>query len=279
VNNRYVVNTREVRGERLDAEIEELKKAQENGDPIEPGTQLSKEEQSWKKRHDDVKSYMQKHINELKKNQDELKTQLKDAAEKQIKFPKTEEEVTEWVTKYPDVAAIVKTIAMKEVAEVRKQLSERDEVLNQKAYEIEFNKNLARVVKAHDDFFELQQDEKFKEWLLKQPKFTREAFGEDIDMDDLEDAADTVIQTLRVYKMDNKPKETKPVDNRRDAVRQVVTRNSSTAPRGDARDDNMIYESEIAEMRDRDYTDAFHKEVTKAQREGRFVWDLSGGAR
>jgi hypothetical protein len=279
MNNRYTINTREVRDARLDEEIEELKKVQEAGDnPDNP--QLSKEEQSWKKRHDDVKSYMQKQINELKKSQDELKTQLKDAAEKQIKFPKTEEEVTEWANKYPDVAAIVKTIAMKEVTEVRKQLNERDEVLNQKAYEIEFNKNLSRVVAAHSDFFDLQGDEKFTTWLAKQPKYIREAFGEDVDFNDLEDAADTVIQTIKLYKIDNKPqKETKPDNDRRDAARQVTTRNTSTSPRGDARDDNMMYESEIAEMRDRDYTDAFHKEVTKAQREGRFVWDISGGAR
>lgn len=283
-----LLNTRSAREQRIDAELEaEIKanagKVDENGNPVAGGVppedeDLSKEDKSWKKRHDDMKSYMQKQINDLNKQLGSVQTQLQDAAKKQIKFPKTEEEVTEWITKYPDVAAIVKTIAMKEVSTVREELEAQKTVLAEQEYQVEFNKNLNRIVKAHDDFFDLQRDEKFTDWVQTQPKHVRLAFGDDVTFEDLEDAADTIIGAVKLYKLENKKPAKQPNDDRREAARAVVTRNGSSTPGGD-RDPNLIYESEIMALTTRQYTDQVDAEVNKAMREGRFVYDVTGAAR
>lgn len=276
------LNTREARYAREDAELEaelaarEQRQENPNGQSNE---ELSKEDKSWKKRHDDVKSYMQKQINDLNKKLESVNTQLEDAAKKQIKFPKTEEEVTEWITKYPDVAAIVKTIAMKEVSTVREEVEQQKQSLAEQKYEVEYNKNLNKILKAHSDFFDLQDDEKFTDWLQTQPRYTREAFRDNLPIDDLEDAADTIISAVELFKLKNKTPAKQPADDRREAARTVVTKNGSAAPR-DGKDSNLIYESDIMEnYKGKLYTDKIDAEVNKAMLEGRFVYDVTGAAR
>lgn len=268
-----ILNTRDARNARLDEELETL----ENSDPndLVPETP---EEETWKKRHSDLRSHTQKQINTLKTEIDALTRQLKDAAQKQIKFPKTDEEIEEWVEKYPDVYKVVKTIAMREVAEVRKEQEERNRQLEGRAYQIEFEKWSNKIVGKHPDFFDLRDDPKFVSWVESQPKYIRNAFGDEIPFEDLEDAAETIIMTINNYKAENKPaKKEKEIDPRA-AARDVGVRGARPAPR-ERNDGNLIYESDISRMSAREYTDEVDAAVTKAMREGRFVYDLRDAAR
>ena len=279
-----VVNTKVVREARIDAELDELNKVKEKildpnapehvEDAIPQNAENPDDKTDWKKRHADLRSFTQKEINDLKKEVGNLRTQLTDAAQKQIKFPKTEEEVAAWVEKYPDVAGIVETIAMKQVTDVRKELAARDVALQEQAYQVEFDKNLNRIVAAHKDFFELREADDFVEWLQKQPKYIRVAFSDDaVDFDDLEDMADTVISAIDLYRAKNPKK--KPQDNNRDAAREVV-RSSSGVPQD--RPENTILESTIRDMHIKEY-EKREDEIKKAMREGRIIYDLSGAAR
>ncbi len=49
-----------------------------------------------------------------------VKAQLDEVAKGQIKFPKTDDEIDQWIWKYPDVAKIVDTIARKRANEALK---------------------------------------------------------------------------------------------------------------------------------------------------------------
>jgi hypothetical protein len=279
-----IVNTKVVREARTDAELEELNKVKEKilnpnapehvEDDVPQNLANPEDKTDWKKRHADLRSFTQKEINDLKKEVGTLRLQLTDASQKQIKFPKSEEEIAAWVEKYPDVAAIVETIAMKKVADVRKELADRDVVLQEQAYQVEFDKNLNRIVAAHKDFFELREDDSFVDWLQKQPKYIRVAFSDDaVDFDDLEDMADTVISAIDLYRAKN-PKKKAP-DERREAARGVIN-NSSGLPQ--ERPENTILESDIAKMNIREY-EKREDEIKKAMREGRIIYDISGAAR
>jgi hypothetical protein len=284
----YTINTRAVRSERAEAELDDEIKAleaakngkilDENGNELTVEDSVQKQIKALEKRVSDTKSYFQKRENDLVKQVDTLQTQLLDATKKQIKFPKTEEEVTEWVAKYPDVAAIVETIAMKKVQEVRSELDEQKNTLAEQKYEVEFNKQMNRIVTAHNDFADLQGDEDFVEWVQKQPKNIRSVFDTDIPIPygDLEDAADTAIYAISLFKELNKKAAKKQPDNR-DAARSVLNRNNAPVLNLDKRAD-LVYESDIEKLTSRQYTDEIDAMVNKAMSEGRFVYDGQSAA-
>ena len=78
---------------------------------------LSNEEKTYKQRHSDLRKWVANIQTQKDKEITALKTQLATATQKQIKFPKTDEEIEEWSSKYPDVAKIVDTIARKRANE------------------------------------------------------------------------------------------------------------------------------------------------------------------
>ena len=124
-------NTNKEKIEKEEKEIEELQKAiQEAGDQpakeevAEPEPE-SAEERTFKKRYGDLRRHSQKKESDLQKQINELKSQLDTATKKQIKLPKSEEELEAWATEYPDVAKIVETIAIKKSQEQAKELEDR----------------------------------------------------------------------------------------------------------------------------------------------------------
>lgn len=277
-----VVNTRAVREARLDEELSELEKVRDkildpdapDPDDVPQNSANPDDKTDWKKRHGDLRAFTQKEINDLKKREAAKDEQIRVLTEKQIKFPKTEEEVSEWVQKYPDVAAIVETIAMKKVSEVRKEVDDHKAALQEKAYQVEFDKNLNRIVAAHSDFFDVRDNEEFTEWLQKQPKYVRLAFGDDpVDFDDLEDIADTVISAVELFKAKH-PKKNKS-DDRREAAKNVINKNSAIPQ---DRPENTILESDIDKMSIKEY-EKREEEIMKAMRENRIIYDISGAAR
>ena len=99
---------------------EEVSETEE--DSVEP---TSVEEQSFKKRYGDLRRHMQKTTEDKDVEIKKLQEQLSIATKKEIKLPKTDDEIDAWAKEYPDVAKIVETIAMKKAAEQNKDIEER----------------------------------------------------------------------------------------------------------------------------------------------------------
>ena len=110
---------------RMPEEDNELTYSQEVLAEQKPTEELNAEEESYKKRYQDI----QRHIQEVRNQKDQevanIKKQLDAATRKQIKFPKTDEEVEAWSKRYPDVAKIVDTIAQKRANEALRIGEER----------------------------------------------------------------------------------------------------------------------------------------------------------
>ena len=88
------------------------------------------EEKTFKKRYSDLRRHQQKQTEELKTEINALKSQLEQSTKKQIKLPKSDEDIETWAKEYPDVAAIVETIAMKKAAEQSASLEQRVKALD-----------------------------------------------------------------------------------------------------------------------------------------------------
>ena len=107
--------------EELDQLIAENKgevkeEAQEEQEPT------SAEEKTFKKRYGDLRRHAQQKESDLQEQINQLKEQLDSATKKQIELPKSDEDIEAWTKKYPDVAGIVETIAIKKSKEQSKSL-------------------------------------------------------------------------------------------------------------------------------------------------------------
>ena len=77
----------------------------------------SAEEKTFKKRYGDLRRHAQQKESDLQEQINQLKEQLDSATKKQIKLPKSDEDIEAWAKEYPDVAGIVETIAIKKSKE------------------------------------------------------------------------------------------------------------------------------------------------------------------
>ena len=107
---------------------EEAKAEAQDADGEDGPEPTNPEEKSFKKRYGDLRRHTQKQQADMQKQIEELRGQLDKAATKQLRMPKSEEEIAEWSKEFPDVAKIVETIAMKKAQEQQKEVDFNNEV-------------------------------------------------------------------------------------------------------------------------------------------------------
>jgi hypothetical protein len=83
------------------------------------------EEKSFKKRYGDLRRHSQKQLQEHVDKINALQKQLEQSTKQEIKLPKSDEDIDAWASQYPDVAAIVETIAIKKAKEQASGLEAR----------------------------------------------------------------------------------------------------------------------------------------------------------
>lgn len=224
------------------------------------------EEDSFKKRYGDLRRHMQSTLSTKEDEIRKLKDQLDQAARKQIKFPKSETEIADWVEKYPDVAAIIDTIAQKRALEAL-EIGE-GKMKNLEKLEAKLNREKAEqeLLKYHPDFNEIRSDKAFHEWVQEQPKWVQDALYEN-DTD-----ARAAARAIDLYKSDTKRKPGRPP---KDAAQGFRTPNGP-APTPEKK--GRFSESQVSKMSGREY-EQNEPAIMEAMRTGAFVYDLSGAAR
>ena len=251
---------------------EELKSREESdASNTEAGEQEPEgaEEQSFKKRYGDLRRHLQKTTDDKDKEIDVLKQQLSTATEKQIKLPKTDEELDAWSAEYPDVARIIETISIKKSKEMNKNIEDRLENLTKK--ELKSSRELAEreLLTVHPDFEDIRNDPKFHAWAEEQPNYIQTALY------DNETDAQAASRAIDLYKADmgitGKKKSSK------DAAKKVSVKGGSQ-PSDSASSRDSIKESDVANMTSQEYA-ANEESIADAIRSGTFVYDVSGAAR
>jgi len=268
--------TNEEKRKMEEEELEQLMKEQkgeveqEAAEP-EEAEPTNAEERTFKKRYSDLRRHQQQQAEEFKKEIETLKSQLSQAAQKEMKLPKSDEDIEEWAKEYPDVAAIVETIAMKKAREQSTALEERMKAIDELQSSASKEKAEAELMRIHPDFGEIRDSDEFHDWAEEQPKWVQDALY------DNDNDARSAARAIDLYKADmglnkkEKPKEDKA------AAKSVSTKNSRSKPQQDETS-TYIKESEVQRMSAQEY-EKHSDEIMEAIRSGKFVYDVSGSAR
>lgn len=262
--------------ERIEREEEELKQLSEgksasSDDNAEDDSNLTAEEKSFKKRYGDLRRHSQQQQVTLQKQIDELRSQLTQSTEKQIKMPTSEAELAKWAETYPDVARIVETIAMKKAKEQTASMEQRFAALDEQEKLTARQKAELELTKIHPDFDTIRDTDDFHNWAEEQPKWVQDALYEN-DTD-----ARSAARAIDLYKIDRNIAKSKTKREDTSAAQGVRTRGERSAPTGKDTE-GVIYESQVQKMTSKQY-EANEEKINAAMMSGKFIYDLSSGAR
>jgi len=248
---------------------QQQKEAPQGEEGRQPQAQsANSEDESFKKRYGDLRRHLQHKEQQYQNQIDELKNQLDSATKEQIKFPKTDEEVEQWAKRYPDVAAIIDTIARKRAGEMLSEGEKRLEKVEQMRESVIREKAEQELLRLHPDFGEIRANPKFHEWAQMQSQWVQDALYKN------NTDAKAAAEAIDLYKYHTGMAARKK-SAKKDAASSVDTRSSGT-PSGGGR--KRFSESDVQKMSAAEY-EKNEEAIFEAMRKGEFNYDLSGGAR
>ena len=271
--------TQEERIKKEEAELEQLikeqkgeaetkaKEAEDKGEE-EP---TSAEEKTFKKRYGDLRRHTQEKEKQFQQQLDELKQQLDKATKKEIKLPKSDEDIEAWSREYPDVAKIVETIAMKKAREQSAELETRLKKIDEMSVEAKKEKAEAELMRLHPDFGEIRDSDDFHEWAEEQPKWVQDALYEN------DNDARSAARAIDLYKSDRNISKKNTAKNDKSAAMDIGTKSTKTKV-DSTESGKKIRESDVQKMSAVQY-ERQADTIMEAIRSGNFVYDVSGSAR
>jgi len=227
------------------------------------------EEKSFKKRYGDLRRHSQKQLQEQVEKINALQSQLEKSTKQEIKLPKSDEDIDAWASQYPDVAAIVETIAIKKAKEQSSGLEARVKEIDDMRDKANRDKAEVELMTAHPDFDSIRDDDQFHEWAEEQPKWIQDALYEN------DDDARSASRAIDLYKADKGIK-TKKTTSNKDAAKAVSKTNTRSEPSSE--ESGSIKESTVQKMNAHQYEKNADK-IMEAIRSGKFIYDISGNAR
>lgn len=267
---------------REEAELEELIRLQRGDAPKEedePKAQepvkepedenLSGEEKSFKKRYGDLRRHMSEKEKEWQKKFEQLEARLNNTSA--IVPPSSDEDLEAWIAKYPDVASVVKALADKAANERFKGADEELEELKSMRIEAKKEKAEAQIRKKHSDFDEIKVADEFHDWAEEQPKWIQDAIYEN-----LEDPL-ALIRAIDLYKADKGLTTSAKKQKEKEAAGSIINKSSRVVVESDE-GSFTFSESQVNKMSDKEYEKNEDK-IMEAMRSGKFLYDMSGGAR
>ena len=271
--------TQEERIKKEEAELEQLIKEQkgeaegqveesENKNEEEP---TSAEEKTFKKHYGDLRRHTQEKEKQFQQQLDELKQQLDKATKKEIKLPKSDEDIEAWAKEYPDVAKIVETIAMKKAREQSEQLEARLQKIDEMSVEAKKEKAEAELMRLHPDFDTIRDSDDFHEWAEEQPKWVQDALYEN------DNDARSAARAIDLYKADRNIGKKDTTKSSKSAAMDVGTKTTKTKV-DTAESGKKIRESDVQKMSAAVYEKQADA-IMEAIRSGNFIYDVSGSAR
>ena len=229
------------------------------------------EEKTFKKRYGDLRRHTQEKEKQFQKQLDDMKEQLAKATKKEMKLPKSDEDIEAWATEYPDVAAIVETIAIKKAKEQSLALEGRIKEIDERDANSVKEKAEVELMRLHPDFDNIRDSDEFHEWAEEQPKWIQDALY------DNDNDARSAARAIDLYKADKGIGKEAPTKSNKSAALEVKTKSTRTIP--DAENKGAkIRESAVQKMSAQQYEKQADT-IMEAIRSGNFIYDISGSAR
>ena len=234
---------------------------------------LAPEEKTFKKRYGDLRGHSQQKEEQLKEQVRALEAQLSTATKEAIQLPKSDEEISEWSEKYPDVAKIVESIATKKAQELDSTIEKRLELIAEREADANRKRAEAELLQLHPDFDDIRNDEEFHGWVQEQPTWVQQALYEN------ENDARSAARAIDLYKVDrniaNKKESVQKADKA--AAQAVSSRGQSTVADSKEAQSNQWRESDVAKMRPQEFAKN-EEAIMQAIQSGNFIYDVSRGA-
>ena len=231
----------------------------------------SAEEKTFKKRYGDLRRHTQEKEQQFQKQLNDLKSQLDSATKKEMKLPKSDEDIEAWAKDYPDVAQIVESIAMKKAREQSKALEDRVKQIDEMQLSAVKDKAEAQLLGLHPDFNEIRESDDFHSWADEQPKWVQDALYEN------DNDARSAARAIDLYKGDRGISKTNKTKSDKSAAKAVNTQGTRTNIDA-AGNSNKIRESTVQKMSAKEY-EKKSEQIMEAIRSGDFIYDISGNAR
>ena len=253
--------------------VEEQKGTGETSEEETPSEEepTNAEEKTFKKRYGDLRRHTQDKEKQFQKQLDDMKEQLAKATKKEMKLPKSDEDIEAWATEYPDVAKIVETIAMKKAKEQSLELESRIQKIDEMSADAQKDKAEAELMKIHPDFNDIRDSDEFHDWADEQPKWVQDALYEN------DNDARSAARAIDLYKSDKGIG--KEVKTKSDKSAAMEVSKKTTKTKVDVTDSNKkILESSVQKMSAQQYEKQADT-IMEAIRSGNFVYDVSGSAR
>jgi hypothetical protein len=229
------------------------------------------EERTFKKRYGDLRRHTQDKEKQFQKQLDDLKEQLSKATKKEMKLPKSDEDIEAWASEYPDVAKIVETIAMKKAIEQSAELESRIQKIDEMSAEATKDKAEVELMRIHPDFNDIRDSDEFHDWAEEQPKWVQDALYEN------DNDARSAARAIDLYKSDKGIGKEVKTKSDKSAALEISTKNTRT--KVDATEaGKKIRESAVQKMSAQQYEKQADT-IMEAIRSGNFIYDVSGSAR
>ena len=262
--------------ERIKKDEEELKlllKEQKEGptDIVDDSEEPSNaEEKTFKKRYGDLRRHNQEKEKQFQEQLDALKGQLDKATKKEMKLPKSDADINEWAKEYPDVAAIVETIAMKKAKEQSDSLTARIKEIDERDANSVKEKAEVELLRLHPDFSDIRESDDFHDWAEEQPKWVQNALYEN------DNDAKSAARAIDLYKGDRGIGKTKAKSDDAGAAKAISTKSKTSVSENVK---GVSYRESVVEKMSAQEYEKKADDIMEAIRSGNFVYDVSGNAR
>jgi len=221
---------------------------------------------NYKKRYDDLKTHYDSRLNEFKAREQEL---LEEAVTNRpdYKAPKSAEELEQFKNEYPDVMAVVETVAHLESEAKTKVLEERLSALQTRENELVRKDAEKNLREKHPDFDDIRNSDDFQEWAELQPEAIKDWIFNN------PDDATLASRALDLFKKDigldvSQVRQTKSNSRQtqQSAADMISTKTTSVEPN----QQRVWSEREIAALSMAEF-DKYESEISNAMQEGRII--------
>jgi len=221
---------------------------------------------NYKKRYDDLKTHYDSRLNEFKAREQELIDEA--VANRPVyEAPKSPEELEEFKKEYPDVMAVVETVAHLQSESKTKVLEERLSALQDRENELVRRDAEKNLREKHPDFDEIRNSDEFQDWANLQPEAIKDWIFNNPDDATLASRAldlfkkDIGLEVQQVTQTKSNSKQTE-----QSAADMISTKTTSVKPN----QQKVWSEREIAAMSVAEF-DKYESEISEAMQEGRII--------
>ena len=221
---------------------------------------------NYKKRYDDLKTHYDSRLDEFKAREQEL---LDEAVKNRPDYraPKSAEELERFKNEYPDVMAVVETVAHLESESKTKVLEERLSALQTREDELVRKDAEKSLQEKHPDFDNIRNSDDFHEWANLQPEAIKDWIFNNPDDATLASRAldlfkkDIGLEVPQVRQTRSNSKQTQ-----QSAADMISTKTTSVNPN----QQRVWSEREISALSMAEF-DKYESEISDAMQEGRII--------